>query len=81
MTKFQSKTIFPNGNVFIDQTNNGWVNLAIVVAKEIQVIDSSLKGDGSMRWIIISTPSRPVNIASIYAPSLKESRVAFWRWL
>lgn len=66
---FNLLNMFLGRQVIIDSASNGWVNLAIVVAKGTQVLGTGRKGDGSMTWVTIATKTRPLNVAFVYAPA------------
>ncbi|KAL3679911.1 hypothetical protein R1sor_022867 [Riccia sorocarpa] len=80
--EWNMRSIFPNGKVVIDYAVNEKGGAALVVAESHKVIDSGVRGDGTVAWAKIDTPNKGmVGVVSIYAPTKSPRRIPLWIWL
>ncbi|KAL3686834.1 hypothetical protein R1sor_013143 [Riccia sorocarpa] len=61
------RRVFHAGRVVIDYAPNERVGAALVLSQDHEVIDTGIKGDGSIAWARVKTEVGTIEIASIYA--------------
>ncbi|KAL3696995.1 hypothetical protein R1sor_011071 [Riccia sorocarpa] len=76
------RSIFQTGTVVIDYASNNKGGSALVIDNRYKVIDSGVKGDGSVAWAKIDTKSKGViGVISLYASTKTVHRIPLWCWL
>jgi hypothetical protein len=75
------RTLFPDGSVEVDVTQEGRTRSVVIVSHNLKVLDQGHNGDGTFSWDNIQTSIDLLSIGSVYAPAEKGGRMRFWRWL
>ncbi|KAL3694924.1 hypothetical protein R1sor_008575 [Riccia sorocarpa] len=78
---FNLKRIWEQGKVVVDYSQSGRGGAALLLHPSLQVLDSGIKGDGSVAWAKIMTVNGPISVMSLYAPNNAAERRPLWSWL